>query len=92
MKQYILKSEFKLINAVGEWILYFIVINLFVIITALPFGSIIITKCEQNRFHIQYGLIAIVLSNIYSIILGGFCSLVVMSRNIEREKNEKKHN
>lgn len=86
VKQYISKNEFKLINVVGEWILYFIVINLFVCITALPFGSTIITKCEQHAFHIQYGLLAIVMSNIYAVVIGIFCSVVAMSRNIDKEK------
>lgn len=89
VKQYISKNEFKLINVVGEWILYFIVINLFVCITALPFGSTIITKCEQHTFHIQYGLLAIVMSNIYAVILGIVASIVLMNRNFEKKMNEK---
>lgn len=88
IKKHILKREFKLANAVSECLLYFIIINLFVGFTSLPFGSTIITKCEENRFHIQYGLIAIVMSNIYSVILGVFCSFVAMNRNVERRKDE----
>lgn len=89
IKQYILKKEIKLMNAVIECFIYFITINLFVSLTALIFGSTIITKCEENRIHIQYGLLAIVLSNIYSLILGVFCSFVMMNRNLERRKDEK---
>lgn len=89
MKHYFLKEDYMLTKTILEWLVYSILINLVVIITILPFGSVIIAKCEEGNIHIQYGSLAIVMSAVYSIAMGIISAFISMNKADKRGKNEK---